>query len=137
MPEISVVVPFYKVNEKFLEKCIRSLIGQTERNIEILIVSDGAADSSIKKCKQFAEEDIRIKVIEQDNQGVAVARNNGLKQASSPYITFVDADDWVEPEFCQTFIKAFKENPDVEIISVAAFLNKEAEERGNNIISKK
>ena len=131
MPEISVVVPFYKVNEKFLEKCIRSLIGQTERNIEILIVSDGATDSCIKKCKQFAEEDIRIKVIEQDNQGVAVARNNGLKQASSPYITFVDADDWVEPEFCQTFIKAFKENPDVEIISVAAFLNKEAEERKN------
>ncbi len=131
MPEISVVVPVYKVNSYYLKKCIASILAQRSVDIEVLIIDDGTSLECNQICKNYAEQDKRVTFVEQDNQGVAVARNNGLKRASSPYITFVDADDWVEPEFCQTFVKTFEENPDVEIISVAAFLNKEDEERKN------
>lgn len=131
MAKISIIVPVYITEKEYFNQCICSLIEQTEKNIEIIIVSDGMSKERIEFYHKFEEKDSRIKLITQENQGVAVARNNGLKNATAPYITFVDADDWVEPEFCRTFLDAFEKNPNVSIVSVAAFLNRGDEERCN------
>ena len=131
MSKCTVVVPVYKVDLEYLKKCLNSLLQQTLHDIEILIVLDGAPDNSYNLCKKYAEKDKRVQIIRQKNQGVAVARNEGIKRASSPYITFVDADDWVEPEFCETFYQLFKEKQDVQIVSVAAYINKADEEIRN------
>ena len=114
-----------------LKKCILSLKQQTLEAIEIIIVADGVKKEILDLCKSFEGQDERIRVVEQENQGVAVARNNGILNAKAPYITFVDADDWVEPEFCAFFYDNFKNNPDVQIISSAAYINKNDEEIEN------
>ena len=108
-----------------------SLKQQTLEAIEIIIVADGVKKEILDLCKSFEGQDERIRVVEQENQGVAVARNNGILNAKAPYITFVDADDWVEPEFCAFFYDNFKNNPDVQIISSAALINKNDEEIEN------
>ena len=130
-PQMSVVVPVYSVEKEYFEECILSLKQQTLEAIEIIIVADGVKKEILDLCKSFEGQDERIRVVEQENQGVAVARNNGILNAKAPYITFVDADDWVEPEFCAFFYDNFKNNPDVQIISSAAYINKNNEEIEN------
>ena len=130
-PQMSVVVPVYSVEKEYFEECILSLKQQTLEAIEIIIVADGVKKEILDLCKSFEGQDERIRVVEQENQGVAVARNNGILNAKAPYITFVDADDWVEPEFCAFFYDNFKNNPDVQIISSAAYINKNDEEIEN------
>ncbi len=92
---ISVIIPVYNV-EKYLKQCIDSVIGQTYRNIEIILVDDGSTDSSGTICDNYAVNDSRIRVIHQDNSGAGAARNTGLKEATGDYIAFVDSDDWLE-----------------------------------------
>ena len=121
-PQVSVVVPVYSVEKEYFEECILSLKQQTLEAIEIIIVADGVKKEILDLCKSFEGQDERIRVVEQENQGVAVARNNGILNTKAPYITFVDADDWVEPEFCAFFYDNFKNNPDVQIISSAAYI---------------
>lgn len=96
MPLISVIVPIYKVKEEYLRQCIESLTKQTYTNIEIILVNDGTPDNGGAICDEYAKQDNRIKVIHQENQGVSAARNNGINKASGDWITFVDADDWIE-----------------------------------------
>lgn len=93
---VSVIVPVYKV-EKFLNRCVDSILAQTYQNLEIILVDDGSPDNCGKMCDEYAEKDPRVKVIHQENSGVSVARNNGVEFASGKYVAFVDADDWVEP----------------------------------------
>jgi len=94
---ISVIVPVYNV-ENFLVQCIESLINQSYKNLEIILVNDGSPDNCGEICDTFAQNDSRIKVIHQENMGLSGARNTGLKQSKGAYIAFVDSDDWVEPE---------------------------------------
>lgn len=94
-PIISVVVPVYKV-EKYIQRCIDSLINQTLKNIEIILVNDGSPDNCPVICDQIAETDIRVKVIHKQNGGLSSARNAGMKIAKGKYIGFVDSDDDVE-----------------------------------------
>lgn len=101
---VSIIVPVYKTDPNYLKECIESLIHQTHENIEIILVDDGSPDSCGKICDRYAAKDARIKVIHQENQGVSVARNNGIDAAAGEYIMFVDADDWMEEECVETVL---------------------------------
>ena len=96
-PKVSVIVPIYKV-EKFIHKAIDSILNQTLKDIEIILVDDGSPDNCGKICDEYAQKDSRIKVIHQKNGGLGNAYNNGIKAASGEYIGFVEPDDWIEPE---------------------------------------
>lgn len=100
MPQISIIVPVYNA-EKFLPQCIESLLAQTFQDIEIILVNDGSTDSSLDICEKYAKIDTRITIISKDNEGVAKARRDGIMKASAEYITFIDSDDYYEPEFCK------------------------------------
>ena len=102
---VSVIVPFYN-QEKELSRCIKSIIQQNYFNFELILVDDGSIDNSLNICKDFASKDKRIKVIHQDNSGVSIARNSGLKEASGEYITFIDSDDYVTPDYIYDLLLA-------------------------------
>lgn len=93
-PLISVIVPIYKA-EQYLDKCVQSIVDQTYRNLEILLVDDGSPDSCPMLCDSWASKDSRIKVIHKKNEGQEVARNIGLDSATGSFIAFVDSDDWI------------------------------------------
>ena len=93
-PLITVIVPVYNV-EKYLRRCLDSIIRQTYQNLEILCIDDGSIDNSGEICEQYAARDARIKVIHQENQGLSTARNRGLDTATGEYIAFVDSDDYI------------------------------------------
>lgn len=116
-PLISVIVPIYNV-EKYLEKCVSSIIDQTYKNIEILLVDDGATDSSGSICDKFAEKDSRVKVIHKKNSGVSDTRNLGIKSAAGEYFCFVDGDDNITPNYIETMYKLSAEtNVDIAMCS--------------------
>ncbi len=95
MKKLGIVVPIYNA-EAYLEQCIISIINQTYRNIEIVLVDDGSTDNSGLICDKFAQKDNRIHVLHQNNQGMVCARYNGLREIKAEYATFVDADDWIK-----------------------------------------
>lgn len=97
---ISVIVPVYKV-ENYLNRCIDSILNQTYRNLEVILVDDGSPDNCPSICEEYAKKDNRIKVIHQENGGLSSARNTGLTVASGELITFVDSDDWVANDMYQ------------------------------------
>ena len=96
-PTISVIVPVYKV-EKYIRCCLDSIVTQTFADWECILIDDGSPDNSGKICDEYAEKDGRFRVIHQKNAGVSAARNAGLNVAKGAWITFVDSDDWIEPE---------------------------------------
>ncbi len=107
-PLISIIVPVYQV-EKYLEKCINSIINQTYKNLEIILVDDGSTDNSPAICDCFQRKDTRIKVIHQENGGLSHARNVGLEIATGDFIGFVDSDDWVETNMYEVLMSALQE----------------------------
>lgn len=106
--KISIIIPCYNT-ERFLPKCLDSIVNQTYRNLEIICIIDGSPDSSLTICNQYAEKDKRIVVINQDNQGSSGARNTGLKRATGKYVMFVDSDDWLELSTCEQAISKIEE----------------------------
>ena len=96
-PLISIIVPVYKV-EKYLARCVDSVLAQTYTNIEVILIDDGSPDGCPAICDEYAAKDQRIVVIHQPNAGVSAARNAGLDIAKGEYIGFVDSDDWIEPD---------------------------------------
>lgn len=106
--KITVIVPVYNV-ENYLNKCLDSIISQTYKNIEIVVVNDGSTDASGEICKEFSEMDHRILYIEQENAGLSAARNTGLDNMSGNYVTFVDLDDWIEQDYVETLYKKIVE----------------------------
>lgn len=110
---ISVLVPVYKV-EKYIRRCLDSVIGQTYANLEIILVDDGSPDASGKICDEYSQRDARIRVRHIPNGGLSVARNTGLDMATGEYIGFVDSDDWVEPTMFEDLLKhAVSEKSDI------------------------
>ena len=97
MPKISVIIPVYNV-EKYLAECLTSVVNQTFKDIEIICINDGSTDNSPKILEEFAQKDRRIKIINQENQGMSCARNAGLAVATGEYITFVDSDDYISTD---------------------------------------
>ena len=104
---VSVIVPVYKV-EQYLERCLNSILKQTEKNIEIILVDDGSPDSCPQLCDEFAALDNRIKVVHQKNAGLGMARNSGLEIASGEYVMFVDSDDFIVPDAIEILYNAAK-----------------------------
>jgi glycosyltransferase involved in cell wall biosynthesis len=102
---VSVVVPACNA-ERYMDRCMESLAGQTYRNIEIIVVNDGSTDTTRKICEKWALHDSRICVINQENAGVSVARNKGLEIAKGDYICFVDADDYVDKSYVELLLEA-------------------------------
>ena len=92
-PAVSVIVPVYNMGQ-YLRECLDSVLSQTLQNIEVLCVNDGSSDDSLSILLEYADRDVRVKVISQENQGVAVARNCALQMACGEYIAFMDPDDW-------------------------------------------
>ncbi|MGN0172216.1 MAG: glycosyltransferase [Acutalibacteraceae bacterium] len=110
---ISVIVPVYNV-EAYLDKCVASLVGQTYRELEILLVDDGSTDQSGALCDAWAAKDSRIRVIHKPNGGLSDARNAGVAAATGDYIGFVDSDDWVEPRMYELLMDALsKQQADI------------------------
>lgn len=106
---ISIIIPVYNV-EKYLDKCIESIINQTYNNIEIILVDDGSTDNSGKICDKYREKDNRIKVIHKENGGLSDARNHGLDIAKGKYVTFIDSDDFINEKFCEILLTNLKNN---------------------------
>lgn len=98
--KITVIVPVYNV-ENYLNKCLDSLINQTYKNLEIIVINDGSTDNSGEICQEYAQKDNRIIYVEQENGGLSDARNAGLERMTGSYVTFVDSDDWVEPNYVE------------------------------------
>lgn len=111
---ISVIVPIYGV-EKYLEECIESIINQTYTELEIILVDDGSPDRCGAICDRYAQMDPRIIAVHQKNGGAAAARNNGLRIASGEYITFLDGDDYLEPNAYEKMVEALAVN-DADIV---------------------
>lgn len=114
MDLVSVIVPVYNV-EKYLKKCLDSIIFQSYKNLEIILIDDGSIDSSGKICDEYSQEDIRIKVIHQKNQGVAIARNVGIDNATGKWILFVDSDDWISSSLIDVCMKYLDESKEIAI----------------------
>lgn len=111
--KISIIVPVYNV-EKYLPKCLDSLINQTYKNLEIICVNDGSEDSSADILNRYAEQDNRFVIINKENEGVSLARNKALEAVSGEYIMFVDSDDWIDIYTCELAInKALQQKADV------------------------
>ena len=106
--KISVIVPVYKV-EPYLRRCVDSILAQTHKNLEVILVDDGSPDGCPAICDEYAAKDSRVKVIHKENGGVSSARNAGLDTATGDYIGFVDSDDWIEPDMYEDLLGALKE----------------------------
>lgn len=115
--KISIIVPVYNV-AKYLRKCIESILCQTIKEIEIILVDDGSTDGSSEICDFYAAQDNRIKIIHKNNEGLSCARNDGIEKASASYILFVDSDDWIEPQLCEiTYRRAIDSNADLVLFT--------------------
>ena len=127
MDLISIIIPVFNV-QAYLPKCLDSVLSQSYKNLEIILVDDGSTDESGKICDEYATRDIRIKVIHKQNSGVSAARNDALKIASGEYIGFVDSDDYIEDiMFEKLYTNLLHSNADV---SICGFLF--TDENGNN-----
>lgn len=105
---ISVIVPVYNVAD-YLEECVISIINQTYKNLEIILVDDGSTDNSSKICDDFSKKDTRIKVIHKENGGIGKARNSGVELATGEYFAFIDSDDCIKETFIEELYKLLKE----------------------------
>lgn len=107
--KISVIIPVYNV-EKYLKRCLDSVISQKYKNLEIILIDDGSTDNSGKICDEYAQKDKRIIVIHKENGGLSDARNKGLEVCTGDYISFVDSDDWIEEDFFEYVVNNAKDN---------------------------
>lgn len=119
--KISIICPVYKA-EKYLHKCIESIIAQTLTDWELILVDDGSPDSSGELCDKYAIQDSRIRIIHKQNEGVSVARQTGLDAAHGEYVIHVDSDDWVEPNMLEELYKKAKQD-DADIVICDYFNN--------------
>lgn len=106
--KVSVIIPVYKV-EKYLDKCVESVVNQSYKNLEIILVDDGSPDNCPQMCDEWAKKDNRIKVIHKENGGVSSARNKGLEIAKGEYIQFVDSDDYLETTYTEKLVSGFEQ----------------------------
>ena len=112
-PQISIIIPVYNV-EKYLDRCMESVVSQTLKNIEIILVDDGSPDNCPRLCDEWGRKDSRIKVIHKKNEGLGLARNTGMQEATGEFIAFIDSDDYVELDMYEKlYTKATASNADI------------------------
>lgn len=130
---ISIIIPIYNA-EKYLEKCISSILNQTYSNLEIILINDGSKDRSLDMCKEYAKNDKRIIVIDKENEGVSIARNEGIEIANGDWISFIDADDWINMDMFEKLI--YIGNGEIfDVIMCNCYINKENDEIINSSLS--
>ena len=112
--KISVIVAIYNV-EKYLKKCIESILNQTYTNLEIILINDGSSDNCKEICDKYAMQDSRIKVVHRENKGVAYTRNQGIDMATGDYITFVDSDDYIHPQMYEIMMN-YMQNSEIDVV---------------------
>ncbi len=117
MPKISVIVPVYNV-EKYLSRCIDSILNQTFTDFELILVDDGSTDNSGDICDIYSQKNSRIIVIHQSNQGVSAARNQGIISAKGGYITFIDSDDWISSRLLERLLLSCEKNDSQMAVSI-------------------
>ncbi len=113
-PLVSIIIPVFNA-EKYLKKCIESVINQTYQNIEVILIDDGSTDNSPLIYREYARKDNRLKINRQKNLGVSAARNNGIRRATGEYIIFIDADDWIEVNMIELMCDKLKKNKEIDI----------------------
>ena len=114
-PLISIIVPCYNV-EKYLRKCVDSILNQTYRNLEVILVDDGSTDSTPQMCDEYQKQDERVKVIHKKNGGLVPARNSGFAILTGKWFMHVDGDDWIDEETCQGLMEVVRMYDDVDIV---------------------
>ena len=125
-PLISVIIPIYNV-ECYLKTCIDSIVNQTYSNLEIVLVDDGSPDRCFEICDEYAKKDNRVKVIHQENGGLAHARNVGIANSNGEYLTFVDSDDYVSDDYVESLYKGLIESDaDISVASLIVFKESES-----------
>lgn len=113
-PLLSVVIPIFNT-EKYLDRCFNSVLSQTYRPLEIILVDDGSSDRSSELCDIYSKKYVNIKVIHQKNQGAIHARETGLNAMTGDFFTFMDSDDWIEQNFYEEMMRPFKNDPEIDI----------------------
>ena len=125
--KVAIIVPVYNA-EKFLDKCVSSLLHQTWQDIEILLIDDESPDNCPQLCDDYAKRDERIRVIHQKNTGLSGARKTGVENATAPWVTFVDSDDWIELNAIEEMVTAAQEQKaDIVVCDWQAFTHGEEE----------
>lgn len=124
---ISIIVPVYSVNVDYLKQCILSIKMQTYERIEVIIICDGASEEIVNICKSITCDDNRFLVISRENRGVSYTRNEGILKAKGEWITFVDADDWLDKNACEIFAnKIIKDNLNFDFVMMKNYINTES-----------
>ncbi len=121
---ISIIIPIYKV-EQYLDECVTSIINQTYKDLEIILVDDGSPDGCPQMCDKWAEKDNRIRVVHKKNGGLSSARNAGLKVAKGEYVGFVDSDDYVDTTMFEDLMRIMNQNDKTMVVSSPIIRNKE------------
>ena len=114
-PKISIIVPVYGV-EKYLDRCVESVVKQSYKNLEIILVDDGSPDNCPQMCDEWASRDVRIQTVHRENGGLSCARNTGLSVATGDYITFIDSDDWIAKDTYEYCLNLIAEHNDADVI---------------------
>ena len=115
-PKISIIVPIYKVPEKYLRQCVESCLNQTFKDVEIILVDDGSPDDCGKICDEYAEKDKRIKIIHKKNGGLVSARNAGYEIVTGEWHMYLDGDDWIDANTCEKLIGYVQRKSDVDVV---------------------
>lgn len=124
MSKFSIIVPIFN-SERYLDKCIKSILSQTYKNFELILVNDGSKDRSLEICNKYLLKDSRVRVIDKANEGPVASRNKGVSEAKSEYVTFVDSDDWIDENTLEIVNKNIEEsNPDVAIFNMYRVIDK-------------
>ena len=131
VPLISIIVPVYNV-EKYIDKCISSILQQTYPRIELLLIDDGSPDKSGIICDMYAQKDNRVRVFHKPNAGVSAARNTGINNAKGEFITFVDSDDWLEPDCIRRSLNIINKNE----LDLLQFSSKRINDKGDLLFLK-
>lgn len=119
---VSIIIPIYNV-QKYLKKCLDSVINQKYKNLEIILINDGSTDNSLDIAINYKNKDKRIKLFSQTNQGLSAARNTGLKNATGKYITFVDSDDYITPDYVSYMYDLLKRNNFKSSLAICSLMN--------------
>jgi glycosyltransferase involved in cell wall biosynthesis len=123
---VSIIVPVYKV-EQYLDRCVQSIVNQTYKNLEIILVDDGSPDNCPAMCDDWAAKDSRIRVIHKENGGLSSARNAGLEMVTGAFLQFTDSDDWLEPEMIAYLIDLAERN-EADVVRCGYFESYETDE---------
>ena len=126
MAKISVIIPVYGV-EKYLNRCVESVVNQTFQDLEIILVDDGSPDNCPQMCDEWASRDTRIRTVHRENGGLSCARNTGLSIASGEYVTFIDSDDWIAAdtyEYCINFFNRYEDTDAIQFDYIYVYPDK-------------